>query len=99
MPVPFTDTNNERNYQLDDNIISGSPSVFETELNEFIKNETMDAVIDLMSVSRIDSLFIAILIRSKKKLTDKNRNLILINPNEAVIRMIEIAGLESYLLG
>ncbi len=99
MPVPFTETNNERNYLLDDNIISGSPSVFETELNEFIKNETMDAVIDLMSVSRIDSLFIAILIRSKKKLTDKNRNLILINPNEAVIRMIEIAGLESYLLG
>ncbi len=99
MPVPFTETNNERSFMLDDNIISGSPSVFETELNEFIKNETKDAVIDLISVSRIDSLFIAILIRSKKKLTDKNRNLYLINPNEAVIRMIEIAGLEAYLLG
>jgi anti-anti-sigma factor len=99
MPVPFTETDNEKNFLPDDNIISGSPSVFETELNDFIKNDTRDAIIDLISVSRIDSLFIAILIRFKKKLTDKNRTLILVNPNEAVIRMIEVAGLEEYLLG
>jgi anti-anti-sigma factor len=98
MTVPFKETETERTFFPDDHTITSRPSSFETELNEFIKDNTRDAIIDLISVSRIDSLFIAILIRAKKKLTDNSRTLIVVNPNEAVIRMIEIAGLDSYLL-
>lgn len=68
------------------------------ELNRFAKSDTRDAVIDLASVRKIDSMSIAALIRFKNALSEKNRTLSLVNPNETVLRVLELSGLERFLM-
>ena len=41
---------------------------------------------------------IAAVIRLKNALTERGRSLHLINPNETVLRVLELSGLEKYLL-
>ena len=72
---------------------------FEQKLNDFIRDDHRDIVIDLMHITKIDSMSIAAIIRIKNKLSDERRNQKLIKPNEGVMRVLELAGLESYLLG
>jgi anti-anti-sigma regulatory factor len=42
---------------------------------------------------------LATLIRIKNKLTENHRKMVLVNPSDGVMRVLELAGLESFLLG
>ena len=79
-------------------LVSQNINAITDELNRFAKDDTRDAVIDLASVRKIDSMSIAALIRFKNALSEKNRSLSLINPNETVLRVLELSGLERFLM-
>jgi anti-anti-sigma regulatory factor len=48
--------------------------------------------------NKIDSMALAALIRVKNKLALSGRSLNIINPSEGVIRVLEMAGLDSFLM-
>lgn len=98
MNIEHKDAEHERTYFVDDEIIIAKTPALEAELNEFIKKDTRDIIIDLIKATRIDSLFIAVMIRSKKKLTDSGRTLIMTNPSEGIIRVLEVANLDAFFL-
>ena len=79
-------------------LVSQNINAVTEELNRFAKNDTRDAVLDLASVRKIDSMSIAALIRFKNALSEKNRSLSLVNPNETVLRVLELSGLERFLM-
>ncbi|MBN2077773.1 MAG: STAS domain-containing protein [Spirochaetes bacterium] len=79
-------------------LVSQNINAVTEELNRFAKSDTRDAVIDLASVRKIDSMSIAALIRFKNALSEKNRTLSLVNPNETVLRVLELSGLERFLM-
>ena len=99
MNVDIIDTPDERTYIIKNEMISSKVMKFEEELNEFIRDDDRDVIIDLAYITKIDSMSIAAIIRIKNKLTEDGRNLKLINPNDGVMRVLELAGLESFLLG
>jgi len=96
--IEFKDTNDERTFLIKDEIISSRFYNLEEVLNEFIREDHRDAVLDLTNVIRIDSMSLASLIRIKNQLAQDSRNFNLINPNEGVMRVLELAGLETFLL-
>lgn len=96
--LEFTDNDAERVYALKDDLVSTNIKRLEEEFNKFIMEDSRDIILDLKSVAKIDSMSIAALIRIKKKLSEKDRNMKLINPNEGVLRVLDLSGLETYLL-
>jgi anti-anti-sigma factor len=93
-----SDTNTERTYLLNVDLVSSNIKRLEEEFSKFIAEDTRDIIIDLKNVAKIDSMSIATLIRIKKKLSEKDRTLKLINPNDGVLRVLDLSGLETYLL-
>ena len=55
-------------------------------------------MLDLEGLSRFDSQSLASLIRIKRKLDSLDRTLRIINYNEAIFRVIELAGMEDFVL-
>ncbi len=98
MKYDIQDTDNERIYVIRNDLLSSSISQLENDLNEFISGNDRDIVLDLKNISKIDSVSIATIIRLKKRITEKGGTLSLINPNESVLRVLELSGLDSFLL-
>ncbi|MCP4130999.1 MAG: STAS domain-containing protein [bacterium] len=96
--VEFIDTNDERTFFIKEDIVASKSVHIENLLNDFIRDDTRDIVIDLIGVTKIDSMSLASLIRVKNKLANEGRNLSIIHPNEGVMRVLELAGLDSFLL-
>ena len=99
MNIGTHDSHDEKTFIIKDEMASNAISDLEIMINDFIKNDDRNVVIDLENVFKIDSMSLATLIRIKNKLTDNNRKLILINPSDGVMRVLELAGLEAFLLG
>ena len=74
-------------------------SDFERQVNTCLNDTDNNLIIDMYYVERIDSLTLATMIKFYDRYNSKGRNLRIINCNDAVKRVIEIAGLESFLLG
>jgi len=74
-------------------------NILESNINEFVKNDSGDMAIDLKSLQVIDSLTLAAFIRFKRKLSLEGRDLKLINYNDNILRVIELSGLDEFLLG
>lgn len=89
---------NDRTYVPKENI-SQYLSIFESSINEFIKSDSRDIVVDLKSLQFIDSLTLAALIRFRRKLSLEGRSLKVINYNDNILRVIELSGLDDFLLG
>ncbi|MBN2160393.1 MAG: STAS domain-containing protein [Spirochaetes bacterium] len=68
------------------------------ELTHFVKTDTRDANIDLSYVRKIDSMAIAALIRFKNMMTEEGRKMHLVNPNDNILRVLDISGLDKFLL-
>jgi anti-anti-sigma factor len=96
--MEFSDSTTERVYVIKDDLVSTNIKRLEEEFNRFIMEDTRDIIVDLKNVAKIDSMSIAALIRIKKKLSEKDRTMKLINPNEGVLRVLDLSGLETYLL-
>ena len=99
MNIDIVDSTDERTYIIKSDMISSNVMKFEADLNDFIRDDDRDVIIDLAYITKIDSMSIAAIIRIKNKLTEDGRNLKLINPSDGVMRVLELAGLESFLLG
>jgi len=99
MQIETHDSHDERTFILSDDMVSASISDLEKMIYEFIKNDDRNIVIDLINIYKIDSMSLATLIRIKNKLTENNRKMVLVNPSDGVMRVLELAGLESFLLG
>ncbi len=99
MNFQYTDSAIERIYSIQDELISSNIIRIEEEINQFIKNDRRDVVIDLMQATKIDSMAIAAIIRIKNRLTEDGRKLHITNPNETVYKVLELAGLDQFLLG
>lgn len=99
MNLDIIDTAHDRKYIIKDELVSSKVMRLEEELNEFIRDDDRDITIDLVNITKIDSMSIAVIIRVKNKLSDQGRVLKLINPSDGVVRVLELAGLDSYLFG
>ncbi|TFH43353.1 MAG: anti-sigma factor antagonist [Chrysiogenales bacterium] len=98
MNVERIDGESESTFVIMCELISQNITPITDEFNDFVKHDTRDAIIDLTSVRKIDSISIAALIRFKNMLSEKNRSMNMINPNETVLRVLELSGLEKFLL-
>ncbi|PKL39837.1 MAG: hypothetical protein CVV44_06345 [Spirochaetae bacterium HGW-Spirochaetae-1] len=96
--VEFIDNDNDRTFLLKDEVISVKLLKLEDLLNNFIREDDRNAIIDLTNVTKIDSMSLAALIRVKNRLGKSGRKLNLINPTEGVMRVLELAGLDAFLL-
>ncbi len=79
--------------------ISQYLNILESSINDFIKNDSRDIIVDFNTLQVIDSLTLAALIRFKRKLSQEGRDLKLINYNDNILRVIELSGLDDFLLG
>ena len=73
-------------------------SIIEKKVDEFIKTVEHELILDLKELNTLDSMTLAAFIRFKRKLTDTNRTMKLVNYNENILRIIELAGLGEFLL-
>jgi len=96
--LDFIDTDQNRTFILKDEVVSAKLLKLEEILNTFIREDDRNAIIDLTNVYKIDSMSLAALIRIKNSITKTGRSLNLINPSEGVMRVLELAGLETFLL-
>lgn len=92
------DTENDRTFILQKSSDSFQINLLEEKINEFIKNDGRDLVLDLKGLSLLDSSSLAAFIRFKRKLKATGRNMKLINYNESILRVIELSGLDDFLL-
>jgi anti-anti-sigma factor len=83
---------------LTDELVNKSITLLTEEFIRFTKNDKRDAVIDLTNVKKLNSVAIAALIRFKNMLADDGRKMHLINTNETVLRVLELSGMERFLL-
>ncbi|MFW5860607.1 MAG: STAS domain-containing protein [Spirochaetota bacterium] len=67
-------------------------------LNNFLQNDTRDAILDLSSIEIVDSTILAGFMSLYNNFNEQNRSFKIINPNPAIRRIIEIASLEVFLL-
>ena len=89
---------NEKTYILKEDI-SSYLNNFELSVNDFIRNDSRDLVIDFEHIGIIDSLTLAALIRFRRKLSLEGRIIKLVNYNDNILRVIELSGLDEFLLG
>jgi anti-anti-sigma factor len=98
MNIERKETDVETTFILTDQLVAQNIAFLAEELNRFVKNDSRDAIIDLAYVRKIDSMAIAGLIRFKNLLAENNRNMHIINPNETIFRVLELSGLDKFLL-
>ncbi len=98
MSIERKDTEAETTFIVTDELLTANINILNDELARFVKSDARDAVIDLAFVQKIESFSIAALIRFKNMLNERGRTMHLINPNEQVFRVLELAGLDKFLL-
>jgi STAS domain. len=98
MNIERKDTVGEAVFIIMDDLVSHNINNLTDEFNHFTRTDSRDAIIDLSYVRKIDSTSIAALIRFKNALAEDGRTMQLTNPNEIVLRILELAGLEKFLL-
>ncbi|HOP63190.1 MAG TPA: STAS domain-containing protein [Spirochaetota bacterium] len=74
-------------------------NLLEERIIDFLKNDKREVVLDFQHLMHFDSVALASLIRIKRKMDTLDRPFRLINYNQTVLRVIELSGLEDFLLG
>lgn len=92
------DSENEKIFLLQKSSETFQINLLEEKINDFIKNDTRDLVLDLKELDLLDSSSLAAFIRFKRKLKATGRVMRLTNYNESILRVIELSGLEDFLL-
>jgi anti-anti-sigma factor len=98
MNIERKETETETTFIITDEIFTHNINFLTEELTQFAKHNSRDAIIDLTSVQKIDSMSIAALIRFKNMLAENGRTMHLVNPNEPVLRVLELSGLDKFLM-
>lgn len=98
MNIERKETEFETTFIIMDEMVSQNMTLLSEEFNHFVRTDTRDAVVDLSFVRKIDSMSIATLIRFKNALTEKGRTMHLSNPTETVLRVLELSGMDKFLM-
>ena len=91
------DNNTERTFILREEELVHI-NLLEERVLEFARKDIRDVVVDLQNLAFIDSVTLSVFIRIKRKLFAEGRVFILKNYNQTILRIIELAGLDSFLL-
>jgi len=92
------DSENERIFVFQKSSDSFQINLLEEKINDFIKSDTRDLILDLKELNLLDSSSLAAFIRFKRKLKATGRLMKLVNYNESILRVIELSGLDDFLL-
>ncbi len=68
---------------------------FQNELNQIVEQNDSDIYINLENLSYIDSTGLGILIGLMKKLKEKNCEIILLKPQDNMLKLLRITGLDK----
>lgn len=98
MHIERKDTEGEATFIVMEEMTAQNVSGLTDELSHFVKSDSRDAVIDLSYVRKIDSMAIAALIRFKNMMTEEGRRMHLANPSDNILRVLDISGLDKFLL-
>lgn len=93
----FTDNETERVFAVKNEELQHI-NILEEKILDFVKKDSRDVILDLENLYLFDSVALAVLIRIKRKLTGMDRSFKLINYNQTILRVIELSGLEDFLL-
>lgn len=92
------DSDNDRTYLLLKPDGEFQVKMLEERVNEFIKTDSRDVCFDLKNMELLNSSSLAAFIRMKRKLSAEGRSMKVINYNESILRVMELSGLDSFLL-
>ncbi len=70
---------------------------FKEDINRLVDDSKGDVFINLKDVTYIDSTGLGILLAIMKKIKINSRNMILVNPQKNVMKLLEITGLSKIL--
>jgi len=72
-----------------------SAEFFSSALENVLKNESTNVIIDFTKIDYIDSTGIGELVGYLGKFTTQNRKLILVNPSERIMKLLKLAKLDT----
>src|SRR5215213_244728 len=72
-----------------------SAEFFSSALENVLKNESTNVIIDFTKIDYIDSTGIGELVGYLGKFTNQNRKLILVNPSERIQKLLKLAKLDA----
>ena len=72
-----------------------SAEFFSSALENVLKNESTNVIIDFTKIDYIDSTGIGELVGYLGKFTTQNRKLILVNPSERIQKLLKLAKLDA----
>ncbi|HEY8849279.1 MAG TPA: STAS domain-containing protein [Thermoanaerobaculia bacterium] len=72
-----------------------SAEFFSSALENVLKNESGNVIIDFTKIDYIDSTGIGELVGYLGKFTTQNRKLILVNPSERILKLLKLAKLDT----
>ena len=72
-----------------------SAEFFSSALENVLKNESTNVIIDFTKIDYIDSTGIGELVGYLGKFTTQNRKLILVNPSERIQKLLKLAKLDT----
>lgn len=72
-----------------------SAEFFSAALENVLKNESTNVIIDFTKIDYIDSTGIGELVGYLGKFTGQNRKLILVNPSERILKLLKLAKLDA----
>ena len=72
-----------------------SAEFFSAALENVLKNESTNVIIDFTKIDYIDSTGIGELVGYMGKFANQNRKLILVNPSDRILRLLKLAKLDS----
>ena len=72
-----------------------SAEFFSAALDNVLKNESANVIIDFTKIDYIDSTGIGELVGYLGKFTGQNRKLILVNPSERILKLLKLAKLDA----
>jgi anti-sigma B factor antagonist len=72
-----------------------SAEFFSSALENVLKNESTNVIIDFTKIDYIDSTGIGELVGYLGKFTTQNRKLILVNPSERIMKLLRLAKLDN----
>jgi len=72
-----------------------SAEFFSSALENVLKNESTNVIVDFTKIDYIDSTGIGELVGYLGKFTTQNRKLILVNPSERIMKLLKLAKLDA----
>ena len=72
-----------------------SAEFFSAALENVLKNESTNVIVDFTKIDYIDSTGIGELVGYLGKFTTQNRKLVLVNPSERIMKLLKLAKLDA----